>query len=150
MVIIFTIIIYISFLQRFASLKVKPLSFSLINYFLVFESVQSSNKDFHQRLRKTVTLWHSPYVSLIAVDLSKQQPINADLNKMQQIEFLGNLDRNGNTAMFFNTNVIAGQMFERLRGRHFPSDIPATETKTETSKMLCCLLFERYSQRKSI
>ena len=48
-----------------------------------------------------------------------------------------------------DTNLTAPQMFERLRGHHFPSEFPATE-KAKTPKTLCCLLFERYSQRKSI
>ena len=48
------------------------------------------------------------------------------------------------------TNVTVGQMFGLLQGCHFPSEDPATENKTETPKTLFCLLFERYSQRKSI
>ena len=38
---------------------------------------------------------------LIAIDLSKQQALDADPRAIQQINFTGNLDRAGNTTMFF-------------------------------------------------
>ena len=38
---------------------------------------------------------------LIAVDLSKQQALDADPRAIQQINFTANLDRDGNTTMFF-------------------------------------------------
>ena len=38
---------------------------------------------------------------LIAIDLSKQQELDADPRAIQQINFTANLDRDGNTTMFF-------------------------------------------------
>ena len=38
---------------------------------------------------------------MIAKDLSKQQALDADLKAIQQINFTTNLDRDGNTTMFF-------------------------------------------------
>ena len=38
---------------------------------------------------------------MIAVDLSKQQALDADPRAIQQINFTGNLDWAGNTTMFF-------------------------------------------------
>ena len=38
---------------------------------------------------------------LIAIDLSKQQALDADPRAIQQINFTANLDRDGNTTMFF-------------------------------------------------
>ena len=38
---------------------------------------------------------------MIAVDLSKQQALDADPRAIQQINFTGNLDRAGNTTMLF-------------------------------------------------
>ena len=38
---------------------------------------------------------------MIAIDLSKQQTIDADTRAIQQISFTANLDRARNTAMFF-------------------------------------------------
>ena len=38
---------------------------------------------------------------MITIDLSKQQALDADPKAMQQINFTGNLDRAGNTIMFF-------------------------------------------------
>ena len=38
---------------------------------------------------------------LIAVDLSKQQALDADPRAIQQINFTANLDRAGNTRFYF-------------------------------------------------
>ena len=38
---------------------------------------------------------------MIAIDLSKQQALDADLRAIQQINFTANLDRAGKTTMFF-------------------------------------------------
>ena len=38
---------------------------------------------------------------MIAIDLSKQQALDVDPKAIQQINFTANLDRVGNTAMFF-------------------------------------------------
>ena len=38
---------------------------------------------------------------MIAIDLSKQLTLDADPRAIQQINFTANLDRAGNTAMFF-------------------------------------------------
>ena len=38
---------------------------------------------------------------MIAVDLSKQQALDADPRAIQQINFTANLDKAGNTTMFF-------------------------------------------------
>ena len=38
---------------------------------------------------------------LISIDLSKQKTLNADPRAIQQINFIANLDRVGNTTMFF-------------------------------------------------
>ena len=41
------------------------------------------------------------YYKMIATDLSKQQVLDADPRAIQQINFTANLDRAGNTTMFF-------------------------------------------------
>ena len=38
---------------------------------------------------------------MIAIDLSKQQALDADPSAIQQINFTANLDRDGNTTMIF-------------------------------------------------
>ena len=42
---------------------------------------------------------------MIALDLSKQQEVDADPNVMQQIDFTGNLDQAVNTTTFVITKV---------------------------------------------
>ena len=41
------------------------------------------------------------YYKLIAIDLSKQQKLDADPKAIQQINFTGNLTRGGDATMFF-------------------------------------------------
>ena len=69
----------------------------------------------HENIRKIATgkgddyttgclLDHSyfkDYYKMIAIDLSKQQVLDADPRAIQQINFTANLDRAGNTTMFF-------------------------------------------------
>ena len=38
---------------------------------------------------------------MIAIDLNKQQVLDADPRAVQQINFTANLDKTGNTTMFF-------------------------------------------------
>ena len=38
---------------------------------------------------------------MIEIDLSKQQALDSDPRAVQQIDFTANLDREGNTTMFF-------------------------------------------------
>ena len=42
------------------------------------------------------------HYKMIAIDLSKQQALDADPRAIQQINFTANLDRRGNTTMFFS------------------------------------------------
>ena len=41
------------------------------------------------------------YYKMIAIDLRKQQMLDSDPKATQQINFTGDLDRDGNTTMFF-------------------------------------------------
>ena len=41
------------------------------------------------------------FLKIIAIDLSKQQALDADPRAIQQINFTANLDRAGNTTMLF-------------------------------------------------
>ena len=54
--------------------------------------------------------------SMIAIDLSKKQVFDADSRAIQQINFTANLDRAGNTLMFFIIEVEKETVFEVLRG----------------------------------
>ena len=81
---------------------------------LVDEPINSNIKTY-QNIRKIATgqgddyatgcLLDYPYFKdhykMIAIDLSKQQALDADPRAIQQINFTANLDRAGNTSMFF-------------------------------------------------
>ena len=49
---------------------------------------------------------------MIAVDLSKQQALDADPKAIQQINFTANLDRARNTTMFFIIEEAKETVFE--------------------------------------
>ena len=53
---------------------------------------------------------------LIAIDLSKQQELDADPRAIQQINFTANLDRAGNTIMFFIIEEAKETIFEFSQG----------------------------------
>ena len=53
---------------------------------------------------------------MIAIDLSKQQALNADPRAIQQINFTANLDRNDNTTMFFIIEEAKETVFEFSQG----------------------------------
>ena len=69
----------------------------------------------YEKIRKTVTGQREDYTTgflldysyfkdnykMIAIDLSKQQALDVDPRAIQQINFTANLDRDGNTTMFF-------------------------------------------------
>ena len=53
---------------------------------------------------------------LIARDLSKQKALDADPRAIQQINFTENLDRAGNTTVFFITEQAKETIFEFSQG----------------------------------
>ena len=53
---------------------------------------------------------------MIAIDLSKQQALDTDPGKIQQINFTANLDRDGNTTMFFIIKQEKESIFEFSQG----------------------------------
>ena len=56
------------------------------------------------------------HYKMIAIDLSKQQALDADPRAIQQINFTANLDRNGNTTMFFIIEEAKETVLEFLKG----------------------------------
>ena len=80
-----------------------------------FDQPIKNNKVTYENIRKIATgqgddyttgcLLDYPYFKenykMIAIDLSKQQALDADPRAIQQIDFTANLNRAGNTTMFF-------------------------------------------------
>ena len=56
------------------------------------------------------------YYKMIAVDLSKQQALDADPKAIQQINFTENLDRAGNTRFYFILEEAKETVFEFSHG----------------------------------
>ena len=53
---------------------------------------------------------------MIAVDLSKQQALDADPRAIQQINFTANLDRAGNRRVYFILEEAKGTILEFSQG----------------------------------
>ena len=53
---------------------------------------------------------------MIAIDLSKQQALDADPRAIQHINFTANLDRDGNTTMFFIIDEAKGTVLDFSQG----------------------------------
>ena len=53
---------------------------------------------------------------MIAIDLSKQQVLDADPKAIQQINFTANLDRAGNTRIYFILEEAKETVFEFSQG----------------------------------
>ena len=53
---------------------------------------------------------------MIAVDLSKQQALDADPKAIQQIDFTANLDRTGNRRFYFILEEAKETVFEFSQG----------------------------------
>ena len=60
--------------------------------------------------------YYKKYYKMIAIDLSKQQALDADPNAVQQINFTANLDRAGNTRLYFILEEAKKTIFEFLQG----------------------------------
>ena len=87
----------------------------MINGENFFDYLIKNNKITHENIRKIATdqgddytsgcLLNSQYIKdyykMIAVDLNKQQALDADPRAIQQINFTANLDRAGNTRISF-------------------------------------------------
>ena len=56
------------------------------------------------------------YYKIIAIDLSKQQALDADPRAIQQINFTANLDRDRNTRFYFIFEEVKETVFEFLQG----------------------------------
>ena len=81
----------------------------------LFDQPINSMTKTYENIRKTATGQGDDYTTgclldysyfkdhykMIAIDLSKQQALDADPRAIQQINFTANLDRAGNTTMFF-------------------------------------------------
>ena len=87
----------------------------MINGENFFDQPIKNNKVTYENIRKIATGQGDDYTTgylldyscfmdtckMIAVDLSKQQALDADPRAIQQINFTANLDRAGNTRVYF-------------------------------------------------
>ena len=93
------------------------------------QPINSMNKTY-ENIRKTATskgdhyttgcLLDYPYFKenykMIAIDLSRQNELDADPRTIQQINFTANVDRAGNTTIFFIIEEAKETVFEFSQG----------------------------------
>ena len=96
----------------------------------LFDQPVNNNKVTHENSRKIATaqeddhttgcLLHyicfKNYYEMIVVDLSKQQALYADPKAIQQINFTANLDRAGNTRIYFILEKTKGNVLDFPQG----------------------------------
>ena len=61
-------------------------------------------------------IYFKNYYQMIAIDLSKQQALDADPRTLQQINFTANLDRTGNTRFYFILEEAKETIFKFSQG----------------------------------
>ena len=68
--------------------------------------------------------YFNKYYKMIAIDLYKQQPLDADPKAIQQINFTANLSRAENTRIYFILEEAKETIFEFLQGtvRYYKCD----------------------------
>ena len=63
-------------------------------------------------------IYFKNYYKMIAIDLSKQQALDADPKAIQQINFTANLDTPGHTRIYFILEEATESVFEFSQGTH--------------------------------
>ena len=91
-----------------------------------FDQPVKNNTLTYENIRKNATghitgclldyTYFKNYYQMIAVDLSKQQALDADLKAIQQINFTANLDRENNTRFYFILEEAKETVFEFSQG----------------------------------
>ena len=95
-----------------------------------FDQPINSNLKTYDNIRKIATgkgdnyatgclldyIYFKNYYKMIAIDLSKQQALDADPKAIQQINFTANLDRAGNTRIYFILEEAKETVFEFSQG----------------------------------
>ena len=101
--------------KRYYLLNVEIKDYVMIDGKNFFDQIVKNNKVTYDNIRKSSTgqgddyatgclldyIYFKNYCKMIAVDLSKQQVPDADPKAIQQINFTANLDRAGNTRIYF-------------------------------------------------
>ena len=96
----------------------------------VFDQPVKNDKVTYENIRKIATgqgddyttgclldyIYFKNYYKMIAVDLSKQQALDADPKAIQQIIFTENLDNVENTRIYFILEEAKGTIFEFSQG----------------------------------
>ena len=96
----------------------------------IFDRPVKNNEVTYENIRKVATgrgndytagclldyVYFKNYYKMIAIDLSKQQALDADSSKIQHINFTSNLDRAGNSGIYFVLQEAKETIFEFSQG----------------------------------
>ena len=78
----------------------QPIKNDLIIYSNIRKITTGQDDDYTTGCLQNYTFLKNCY-KMIAIDLSKQQALDADPKAIQQLRFIANLNQAGNTTMFF-------------------------------------------------
>ena len=93
----------------------QPLKNNLITYDNIRKIVTGQGGDYTTGCLLNNNYFNN-YYKMIAIDLSKQQALDADSKAIQQINFTANLDRDGNTTIFFITEEAKETILDSSQG----------------------------------
>ena len=82
----------------------------------ILEKIATSAGDAYTTDRLLDYVYFKNYYKMIAIDLSKQQALDADPRAVQQINFTANLDKAGNTRIYFILEEAKETIFEFSQG----------------------------------
>ena len=89
------------------------------NYIVTYENIRKiaiGQRDDYTTGCLLDYIYFKKYYEMIAIELSRQQVLDADRRAIQQINFTANLDRIGNTRFYFILEEAKETIFEFLQG----------------------------------
>ena len=83
---------------------------------IIFEKIPIGQGDDYTTVCLLDYHYFKKYYKLIAIELNKQQKLDAGPKAIQQTNFNGNLDRDGSTQMFFIIEEAKKAVLDFLKG----------------------------------
>ena len=93
----------------------QPIKNNKVTYEII-RKIASSQRDDYTNGCLLDYIYFENYYKMVSVDLSKQQSLDADPKAIQEINFTANLERDGNTRIYFVLEEAKKTVFEFSQG----------------------------------
>ena len=93
----------------------QPIKNNKVTYEII-RKIASSQRDDYTNGCLLDYIYFENYCKMVSVDLSKQQSLDADPKAIQEINFTANLERDGNTRIYFVLEEAKKTVFEFSQG----------------------------------